>query len=91
MSTPAKGKGGGVLPVNAAATRKQPPKPANRAPAAKLRLIVRRLPPGLTESEFWTTLGEEWQVGKGKVDWAAWKDGKVSKEYANANVVGGHD
>ncbi|RMZ90491.1 hypothetical protein DV736_g2263, partial [Chaetothyriales sp. CBS 134916] len=82
MSAPGKTKGGGVLPVNAAATKKTgaPPKQGNRASAPKLRLIVRRLPPGLTGTEFWAAIGEEWQVGKGKVEWAAFKDGKVSKD-----------
>lgn len=85
MSTNAKGRGaGGVLPINAAATRKdksQHQKSSPRSPAPRLRLIIRRLPPGLTELEFWKALGEEWQVGKGKIDWAAFKDGKVSREY----------
>jgi regulator of nonsense transcripts 3 len=45
-----------------------------------LRLVVRRLPPGLTEDEFWTALGGDWKVGAGKVEWAAFKGGKVSKE-----------
>ena len=81
-------RGGGVLPISAAATRKHQSsqaqaKAAQRAPAPRLRLIIRRLPPGLTESEFWIALGNEWQLGKGKMDWAAYKDGKVSKEYAS--------
>jgi len=72
-------KGRGVLPVSVAATRKVN-KQAPRAPAPRLRLIVRRLPPGLTETEFWDALGTEWRVGQGKVDWAAYKAGKISKE-----------
>ena len=86
MSAPGKNRAGGVLPINAAATKKSAhtARPGNRAPAPKLRLIVRRLPPGLVESEFWTAMGEEWQVGKGKIEWAAFRDGKVSKEYGNA-------
>jgi len=82
----AKGRAGGVLPINAAATKKEKSgqgqaKSSPRSQAPRLRLIIRRLPPGLTEAEFWTGLGEEWQVGKGKIDWAAFKDGKISKEY----------
>lgn len=46
----------------------------------RLKLVVRRLPPGLTQEEFETSLGAEWRVGSGKVDWAAYKPGKVSKE-----------
>lgn len=82
----AKARAAGVLPISAAATKKD--KPANshaksspRTPAPKLRLIVRRLAPGLTESEFWDALGAEWKVGAGKIDWAAFKEGKISKEY----------
>lgn len=78
MSTPTN-KGRGVLQINAAATRK-PAKQAPRLPAPRLRLIIRRLPPGLTEVEFWNTLNTEWHIGQGKVDWAAYKSGKISRE-----------
>jgi regulator of nonsense transcripts 3 len=85
MSAQPKGRPAGVLAVPAAVRRKAntdaaAAKTANRSPAPRLRLIIRRLPPGLTEAEFWLSLGEEWEVGKGKVEWAAYKDGKVSKE-----------
>ena len=74
--------GKGVLSVPASATRKPttPSKLHQRSNLSRLRLIVRRLPPGLTEAEFWAAIGEDWAVGQGKVDWAAYKDGKVSKE-----------
>ncbi|KAL8895185.1 MAG: hypothetical protein Q9207_008271 [Kuettlingeria erythrocarpa] len=48
----------------------------------RLKLVIRRLPPGLTEAEFQTALGSEWKVGNGKVDWAIFKAGKVSKDPA---------
>ena len=84
MSNPSKGRSGGVLPVNAAARKNAAPasgpKPSARTPAPKLRLIIRRLPPGLTETEFWTALGEAWKAGAGKVEWAAFKEGKISRE-----------
>ncbi len=89
MSAPGKSRrGGGVLSVNAAATRRPvaaqgQAKSAQRAPVQRLRLILRRLPPGLTEAEFWNALGLEWRSGEGKTDWAAYKDGKVSKECVN--------
>lgn len=85
MAASAKGRNG-ILPVPAMATRRskasevpgrQPPK----AGTPRLRLIVRRLAPGLTEDEFLAAVGEEWKTGAGKVDWAAYKPGKVSKEY----------
>ena len=78
-------KSGGILAVPASATKKPavpsaPTKTQGKNSMAKLRLIVRRLPPGLTETEFQTALGDEWKVGAGKVDWAAYKEGKISKE-----------
>jgi regulator of nonsense transcripts 3 len=51
-----------------------------KPPTAKLKLIVRRLPPGLTEDEFATILSDEWKVGNGKVDWFLYKPGKDSTE-----------
>ena len=54
---------------------------ATRPPAVKLKINIRRLPPGLTEAEFEAALGEDWLVGKGRVDWAVYKPGKISKEY----------
>lgn len=85
MATTAKGKNG-ILPVPAAATRRStkaevPGRQPAKVGAARLRLIIRRLPPGLTEVEFWLALGGEWKSGLTKVDWAAYKPGKVSKEY----------
>jgi regulator of nonsense transcripts 3 len=75
----------GMLPIPASATKKlitapKPSKSQGRAALPKLRLIVRRLPPGLTEDEFQAALGDEWKLGSGKVDWAAYKEGKISKE-----------
>ncbi|KAK6374304.1 hypothetical protein LTR64_002413 [Lithohypha guttulata] len=79
---PVNTKGRGVLPVTAAQTKKPPKQQQPRPPAPRLRLIIRRLPPGLTETEFWNCIGVDWQVGKGKVDWAAYKAGKISKDLA---------
>ncbi|KFA78429.1 hypothetical protein S40288_06411 [Stachybotrys chartarum IBT 40288] len=44
------------------------------------KMVVRRLPPAMTESEFITILGPEWESGKGKVDWFNYVSGKVSKD-----------
>ncbi|KAI1624440.1 Smg-4/UPF3 family-domain-containing protein [Exophiala viscosa] len=86
MSHSTKGRAGGVLPVNAAtrknASAQSTPKSSSRTPAPRLRLVVRRLPPGLTETEFWTVLGDDWKVGAGRVDWAAFRDGKISRDPA---------
>jgi regulator of nonsense transcripts 3 len=63
---------GGVLPVTGAARAA-----TSKAPAAKLKLEVRRLPPGLTIEEFEEALGEEWKLGSGRVDWRDYRQGKV--------------
>ncbi|KAF2447441.1 hypothetical protein P171DRAFT_354115 [Karstenula rhodostoma CBS 690.94] len=73
----------GVLPVTA--LQKNAPASAPRGPktpAPRLKLICRRLPPGLTRTEFETFLGEEWKVGAGRVDWLNYRKGKVSKDLA---------
>lgn len=62
----------GVLPVPAAARQPQTPKP-------RLKLEIRRLPPGLTQEEFQNVMGEEWKVGGGRVDWVEYRAGKVKR------------
>jgi regulator of nonsense transcripts 3 len=75
----------GVLQIPVAATQKSgsgaPPKKTPKPPAPRLKLLIRRLPPGLTQTELETALGDEWKAGAGKVDWLQYKPGKVSKEY----------
>jgi regulator of nonsense transcripts 3 len=74
---------GGLLPIPAAATQKSggpPAKKAPKPPAPRLKLLIRRLPPGFTHGELETALGEQWKLGAGKVDWLQYKPGKVSKE-----------
>ncbi|KAL3454382.1 Smg-4/UPF3 family-domain-containing protein [Aspergillus insuetus] len=76
---------GGVLQIPASATQKNSSAPAKSAPkpaAPRLKLLVRRLPPGLTQEEFETALGAEWKLGAGKVSWYQYKPGKVSKDPA---------
>jgi len=68
----AKNNDRGVLPVSAAARAA----PA-RTPAPRLKLEIRRLPPGLTQTEFEEALGEEWKLHHGKVDWNEYRAGKV--------------
>ena len=75
----------GVLSIPASATQKRggtdseglTSKPA----ITRLKIVIRRLPPGLTQAEFEEALGDDWKINKGKVDWAVYKEGKVSKEY----------
>lgn len=63
----------GVLPIAQKA-------PQSKPASARLKVVVRRLAPGLTEAEFLNNLGDEWRVGEGKVDWFMYKPGKDSKE-----------
>ena len=80
MTQPGKPTAGVLqIPVTAtqkSASTKKTPKP----PAPRLKLLIRRLPPGLTQSELETALGDEWKPGAGKIDWLQYKPGKVSKE-----------
>ncbi|KAJ0415180.1 Smg-4/UPF3 family-domain-containing protein [Aspergillus carlsbadensis] len=76
---------GGVLQIPASATQKNASSPAKSGPkpaTPRLKLLVRRLPPGLTQEEFETALGTEWKLGAGKVSWYQYKPGKVSKDPA---------
>jgi regulator of nonsense transcripts 3 len=45
-----------------------------------MKLVCRRLPPGLTKAEFESVLGDEWKLGAGRVDWMNYRKGKISKE-----------
>lgn len=67
----------GVLPINAAARAA-----ATKGPAPRLKLEIRRLPPGLTLTELEEILGEEWKPGNGKVDWREYRQGKVKQSAA---------
>ena len=75
----------GVLSIPASATQKRvatEPEVLNPKPVtSRLKIVVRRLPPGLTQAEFEDALGDDWKISKGKVDWAIYKEGKISKEY----------
>ena len=74
----------GVLSIPASATqRKNGPSQESqlsRASTARLKIILRRLPSGLTQAEFEETLGDDWRNGGDKIDWVVYKSGKVSKE-----------
>ncbi|MCJ1309893.1 hypothetical protein MMC25_003554 [Agyrium rufum] len=79
----------GVLPGPGTATSKSANASNNNSTISKtpssLKIIVRRLPPGLIQSELLQTLGTEWHVGGGKVDWMTFKAGKVSKDPAKSS------
>lgn len=62
-------------------TEKETPKPArSKAHNEGEKLVIRRLPPGMTEAEFVSILGPDWELSKGKVDWLSYAPGKVSHE-----------
>lgn len=72
----------GVLPV--AVLQRNAPAQTPRGPKAaqpRLKLVLRRLPPGLTKAEFEAVVGDEWKVGAGKTDWFNYRKGKISNEY----------
>jgi regulator of nonsense transcripts 3 len=87
MATPttpggSRGQTNGVLAITASQTSGSGPRSAvAKPPSPKLKVVIRRLAPGLTEAEFTSIIGEEWQVGQGKVDWFLYKSGKDSKEF----------
>lgn len=72
----------GILPVAALHQQKPPAQPPRGQKAAqpRLKLVCRRLPPGLTRPEFDALLGDEWKPGGGKIDWLIYKKGKISTE-----------
>ena len=83
----------GVIPISAVADRSGglprgfSGSNATRQAGQRLKAVIRRLPPGLTEQEFINALGEQWKTGKGKVTWMSYRPGKVSREYAAICVV----
>jgi regulator of nonsense transcripts 3 len=70
----------GVIAISASQTSVNAAKPSAHRSTNKLKVVVRRLPPGLTEEEFTTILGHSWKVGNGKVDWLSYEPGKDSKK-----------
>lgn len=71
-----------VLPVNGnAATGDAPRETKSKPPPEGMKVMIRRLPPGITEAEVQEILGEDWKPGSGKVDWFSFGPGKVAREY----------
>ncbi|PHH81360.1 hypothetical protein CDD83_3606 [Cordyceps sp. RAO-2017] len=72
-----RGADGNARSANAGeAPKRSKPRPHNEGE----KLVVRRLPPGMTEAEFVSALGPEWEVNKGKVDWFSYCIGKVASD-----------
>ncbi|KAI9841796.1 MAG: hypothetical protein M1837_000390 [Sclerophora amabilis] len=82
------GTANGILPNPALATKNDTPKAdaqkavSNKTVGPRLKIVIRRLPPGLTRSELESALGKEWKLGAGRVDWMVYKAGKVSQDPA---------
>jgi regulator of nonsense transcripts 3 len=72
----------GILPITASQTAGNAGKAsATKSSGPRLKVVIRRLAPSLTEAEFTKYLGDDWKLGQGRVDWLSYKPGKDSKEY----------
>ncbi|KAK0748511.1 Smg-4/UPF3 family-domain-containing protein [Apiosordaria backusii] len=73
--------------ATAAQSSPDPPKATKaKAPVNGEKVVVRRLPPGMTEEEFVTILGDEWKIGSGKVGWFSYCPGKVSQHPSKPSI-----
>ncbi|KAF5715546.1 hypothetical protein FMUND_6775 [Fusarium mundagurra] len=71
------------------ANESETPKPTKtKAHSEGEKLVIRRLPPGMTEAEFVSILGSEWELGKGKVDWFSFAEGKISTDPSKPSQPG---
>ncbi|KAF6830122.1 nonsense-mediated mRNA decay protein [Colletotrichum plurivorum] len=77
-------KTNGVIAVSGQqGTATEAPKSSrSRAPVEGHKVVIRRLPPGLTEEELWSKLGEEWKAGQGLVSWHNFEPGKIQTDPA---------
>ena len=58
-----------------------------KAPVTGKKVVIRRLPPGITADEAWNILGEQWKDGNGKVDWSQFQTGTISHELVLHNIL----
>ncbi|UPK98996.1 hypothetical protein LCI18_009931 [Fusarium solani-melongenae] len=84
-SGPGKSRGRGSIARSTEANKKanegDAPKPAKtKAHNEGEKLVIRRLPPGMTQEEFVSILGNAWELGKGRVDWFSFAPGKISTD-----------
>ncbi|EHA47593.1 hypothetical protein MGG_03912 [Pyricularia oryzae 70-15] len=74
----------GVLPVSAANVKDQAgtsqKSGRGKAPIEGQKIVIRRLPPGISEEEVLKYLEDEWQPNKGKVGWFSFMPGKTSND-----------
>jgi regulator of nonsense transcripts 3 len=68
--------------TTSAAAQSRPGEPASASTrrTPRLKVVIRHLPPGLSQTEFEAALGPEWKVGHGEVDWYNFRPGRISKE-----------
>ncbi|KAI1799167.1 Smg-4/UPF3 family-domain-containing protein [Daldinia bambusicola] len=80
-------KPNGVLPGSSASGPNETPKtPKTKDASRGKKVLVRRLPPGITEAEFWAILGDEWKSGNGKVEWTRFQEGQISHDPSNPSM-----
>ncbi|KAJ5027529.1 Smg-4/UPF3 family-domain-containing protein [Bipolaris maydis] len=73
----------GVLPVALLQKSQTAHTPrGQKPPQPRLKLICRRLPPGLAKHEFAQVLGDDWKLGAGRIDWLSYRKGKISTDAA---------
>lgn len=88
MSTPqllARKTNGGA--TDGQSSNDAPKTPKAKAPPEGEKVVIRRLPPGMTEEEFVNILGDEWKVGGPKVDWFSYFPGKVSRQSVPRSAI----
>lgn len=76
-------KTNGVIPVSSqqsTTTTEAPKSNRSRAAVEGHKVVIRRLPPGLTEEELWSKLGDEWKAGQGLTSWHNYEPGKIQTE-----------
>ncbi|KAJ6439591.1 nonsense-mediated mRNA decay protein Upf3 [Purpureocillium lavendulum] len=81
-SRPARTKGSGERNLDSSkACGTDPPRRSKpRVHDEGEKLVIRRLPPGMTDAEFVAILGSDWEANKGKVDWMSYNPGKISTD-----------
>ncbi|OHW90625.1 nonsense-mediated mRNA decay protein [Colletotrichum incanum] len=60
----------------------------SRTPVEGDKVVIRRLPPGMTEQEVWNNLDDEWKAGNGLVSWHNFAQGKISQDPAKPSRPG---
>ncbi|KAI8964687.1 Smg-4/UPF3 family-domain-containing protein [Daldinia sp. FL1419] len=80
-------KPNGISPVSSTPAANETPKAAkSKDPPRGKKVLIRRLPPGITEAELWAILGDEWKNGNGKVEWSRFQEGQISQDPSNPSM-----